>query len=77
MPTRLIVEANKNYLASANSYGHPIAKIQKSSPAYAVAVPMEVLPFRIRFANINVGGYDSDNPAPIGIAVIGFNNYIL
>jgi hypothetical protein len=37
----------------------------------------EVLPFRVRFQNINIGGYSASNPRPIGIAIIGFNNYIL
>ena len=40
---------------------------------------MEVLPFRIKFTNIGIeaGGYSPINPAPIGIAIIGYNNYIL
>jgi hypothetical protein len=39
----------------------------------------EVLPFRVKFTNIGILGttYGPNNPAPIGIAVIGFNNYIL
>jgi hypothetical protein len=37
----------------------------------------EVLPFRVRFQNTRIGGYSPSNPAPIGIAVIGINNYIL
>ena len=36
-----------------------------------------VLPFRVRFENIGFLGYGPNNPAPIGIAIIGFNNYIL
>lgn len=36
-----------------------------------------VVPFRVRFINIGVEGYGSASPAPIGIAVIGVNNYIL
>ena len=36
-----------------------------------------VIPFRVRFTNIGIEGYGPGNPAPIGIAVIGFNNYIL
>lgn len=35
------------------------------------------LPFRIKFVNVQVPGYGASNVAPIGIAVIGFNNYIL
>ena len=35
------------------------------------------LPFRVKFVNIGVEGYGPNNPAPIGIAIIGVNNYIL
>jgi hypothetical protein len=35
------------------------------------------IPFKIRVFNITVPGYSPTNPAPIGIAIIGFNNYIL
>ena len=34
----------------------------------------EVLPFRIRFTNLGTTGY---NVPPIGLAIIGYNNYIL
>lgn len=37
----------------------------------------DFLPFRISFQNITIEGYGPSSPAPIGIAVIGFNNYIL
>ena len=36
-----------------------------------------VMPFKINFKNIDMGSYSSSNPAPLGLAVIGFNNYIL
>jgi hypothetical protein len=36
-----------------------------------------VMPFRVNFQTIDMGAYSPTNPAPIGIAVIGFNNYIL
>ena len=35
------------------------------------------LPFRVKFINIGLDAYGPNNPAPIGIAIIGFNNYIL
>lgn len=41
------------------------------------ATPESVLPFRIKITNIGVEGYGPGNPPPIGIAVIGINNYIL
>lgn len=37
----------------------------------------ENLPFRVKFINIGINLYNSSNPAPIGIAVIGLNNYVL
>lgn len=36
-----------------------------------------IMPFRVKFQTIDIGGFSPSNPAPIGIAVIGFNNYIL
>ncbi len=36
-----------------------------------------VMPFRINFQTVDVGAYSPTNPAPIGIAIIGYNNYIL
>jgi hypothetical protein len=35
------------------------------------------LPFRIKFVNIGIVGYGPGNAAPIGIAVIGINNYVM
>jgi len=37
----------------------------------------QTLPFRVKFSNIGVNAYGPNNPAPIGIAVVGFNNYVL
>lgn len=37
----------------------------------------EILPFRIKITNIGIDSYGPNNPAPIGIALIGLNNYIL
>lgn len=37
-----------------------------------------IVPFKIRFTNIGIGSsYGPGNAAPIGIAVIGINNYIM
>jgi hypothetical protein len=59
------VISRKNYPISKISEGRRSVRINK------------VLPFRIKFTNIMVPGYGPSNPAGIGIAVIGFNNYIL
>ena len=37
----------------------------------------QTLPFRVKFINIGINAYGPNNPAPIGIAVVGFNNYVL
>ena len=37
----------------------------------------EELPFRVRFTNKKFINYGPNNPPPIGVAVIGYNNYIL
>jgi hypothetical protein len=55
-------------------YNNPIAKIL-FSPRKAKL--KSVLPFRVKFTTIGIEGFNSSNPAPIGIAVIGVNNYIL
>ena len=36
-----------------------------------------IMPFRVKFKTIDIGSYSPTNPPPIGIAIIGFNNYIL
>ena len=41
------------------------------------ATVISELPFRIRITNITVPSYSPFNVPPIGIAIIGFNNYIL
>jgi hypothetical protein len=35
------------------------------------------LPFKIKFINIGIQAYGVGNAAPIGIAVIGVNNYVM
>jgi hypothetical protein len=35
------------------------------------------LPFRVSLFNVGISNYGPSSPAPIGIAIIGFNNYIL
>jgi hypothetical protein len=37
----------------------------------------EVLPFRIRFTDIRIPGYNSNNVPGIGLQIIGYSNYIL
>lgn len=44
---------------------------------YGEIQPTGILPFRIQFTNSTIRGYDRNTPAPIGVAVIGQNFYIL
>lgn len=56
---------NKSFPLTNVSYDLVNAKIES------------VLPFRVKFTTIGIDGYGPGNPAPIGIAVVGINNYIL
>jgi hypothetical protein len=38
---------------------------------------VEHLPFRVRFSGIGLDTYERGNPAGVGIAIIGYSNYIL
>jgi hypothetical protein len=64
-----------NFTQIKEAVDFPLSKIT-SIPIYVTAE--DILPFRVKFTNIGIeGGYGPSNPAPIGIAVIGTNNYIL
>jgi hypothetical protein len=65
MATAVIEPLPVNKLVSINDLRYPKTTIA------------DVLPFRISFTNIGIGSYGPGDPAPIGIAVIGVNNYIL
>jgi hypothetical protein len=41
------------------------------------ALVISQLPFKIRITNVTVPAYSPINVPPIGIAIIGLNNYIL
>ena len=60
---KIVEESNK--LRSVKNKEFPRAKFK------------ETLPFRVRFINIKIEGYSPTNPGGIGVAVIGYNNYIL
>jgi hypothetical protein len=74
MATAIINNSNKRKVAAINAIAYGTIKISKPSPIVKIN---EVLPFRIRITNIQIPGYSATSPAPIGIAVIGLNNYIL
>ena len=37
----------------------------------------EIVPFKVQFINVGVFGFSKNNPAGIGVSVIGYSNYIL
>jgi hypothetical protein len=74
MASAVIFLKQKQKLRSLDTKDYPISKISEGRRTVKIN---EVLPFRVRFTNIMVPGYSASNPAPIGIAIIGFNNYIL
>jgi hypothetical protein len=74
MASAVISTKQKQKTRFLESKNYPIARISEGRRTVKIN---EILPFRIRFTNIMVPGYSASNPAPIGIAIIGFNNYIL
>jgi hypothetical protein len=74
MASSVISLKQKQKLRSLDTKNYPISKISEGRRTVKIN---EVLPFRVKFTNIMVPGYSANNPAPIGIAVIGLNNYIL
>lgn len=71
---RTAVEGERTKLSSLHPTNYPISRIIDDEIKTKIE---EVLPFRVRFINIGVEAYGPDNPPPIGVQVIGFNNYIL
>lgn len=74
MASVTIVEKNKNKIKAINAISYAIINVAHDNRTVKVN---EVLPFRVKFTNITIPGYSASNPAGIGIAVIGFSNYIL
>jgi hypothetical protein len=69
-----VYEKNNGTVRTVKAYGYPITRVRKEA---RIARVDQSLPFRIRLSNITIAGYGPSNPAPIGIQIIGFNNYIL
>lgn len=68
------VEDRSPFSKNFDEKDYPIARVQ--SVEYKALI-QEQLPFRVRFINKVFSAYSPENPPPIGVAVIGFNNYIL
>jgi len=75
MATATILQKNKRYSEIIEDCTKRFSQVIYNDP-YTVSVIYDI-PFKIRVTNITVPGYSPNNPPPIGIAIIGFNNYIL
>lgn len=69
---QIIEETNR--LRSVKNKEYYRARVSQAKPVVKV---IEQLEFRVKYTNIGIEAYGPNNPGGIGIAVIGFNNYIL
>ena len=74
MAKAVITDVKRQRVSSIKTSDYYNAKITDSN--YKAKISSTV-PFRVKFINIGVPSYGPGNAAPIGIAIIGFNNYIL
>jgi hypothetical protein len=75
MATATITYLSDRKVGSVASLKYP--KSTLTQVKYSKIQASQILPFRVQFTNIQIQGYDSNNPPPIGVFVIGINNYIL
>lgn len=75
MATATITYLSDRKIGSVESLTY--AKSSISQIKYSKIQASQVLPFRVQFTNTQIRGYDTNNPPPIGVAIIGVNNYIL
>lgn len=60
--------------ATTTAVDYGIAKITDIQHGVKLS---SILPFYVKFATIGIPGYGPNNVPPIGIAIVGVNNYIL
>ena len=71
----VILTENKRFSEVVDSCKNRFSDVIYKDP-FMVSVIYD-MPFKIRITNIQVPGYSPTDVPPIGIAIIGFNNYIL
>jgi hypothetical protein len=76
MAKAVITEKTPGRTRSLKAIDYGIIRLEKKAYPQTVRIN-EVLPFRISFTNIMVPSYSSTEIPPIGIAIVGVNNYIL
>lgn len=71
----VVISDKKHSTKSIKHYAYGIFNIKDKTRKVEIK---EVLPFRIKFTNLGItSNYGPGNAAPIGIAVIGLNNYVM
>lgn len=75
MPVKAIVQTE--YPLTKKVYQINYAKKVKFDDGKQKIKINQTLPFRVKFLPGIISGSNPSNPAPIGIAIIGINNYIL
>lgn len=63
--------------AEVKTINHTDYGIIQIAHAPATFEAQSVLPFRVKFTNVGIQSYGQGNAAPIGIAIIGLNNYVM
>jgi hypothetical protein len=74
MATAVIIDKKDYKVSSITPVSYGLSRIVSNTRDVKIN---SFLPFRVSFSTITIPGYSPNSPAPIGIAVIGFNNYIL
>jgi hypothetical protein len=75
MASATFVDQSGRNIGSVTTLTYPVSTVnQVNYPELSIS---EILAFRVQFTTVGIKGYDANNPPPIGIAVIGVNNYIL
>jgi len=70
-PITVKIDEDPYIVKSIKDKDYFISKIEQDAGTVKIN---EVLPFRVKFINMGISGY---TVPPIGIAIIGYNNYIL
>lgn len=71
----VVISDRKHSTKSVKHYAYAIFNIKEKTRKVEIK---ETLPFRIKFTNLGItSNYGPNNAAPIGIAVIGLNNYVM
>lgn len=74
MAKAVIIDKVKTLTRSVKASDFSRTKIKHKSGSSKIS---HTLPFRVKFINIGIQAYGQGNAAPIGIAVIGVNNYVM